>query len=209
MLTQNPWSISTTSWPWSSHRFLRLSMSSRSRALNAMWFDPRLEPEARRDGRVERRHAVVVQLPERDQLGGLALDHVAGGVEDVLRPAARQRRWARPAPSRARSPSRRCRSGASRPGRGPRRPRGGTPSREHRVPSCPVRARRGLIVGWLLVGCYAAALVAATVTTHDAVLRPGERLRRRCCRGRLHRARGSARERRRSCAPAPSSAGAR
>ena len=38
MLTQNPWSISTTSWPWSSQRFLRLSMSSRSRAWNAMWF---------------------------------------------------------------------------------------------------------------------------------------------------------------------------
>ena len=88
MLTQKPWSISTTSCPWSSQRFLRLSMSSRSRGVEGDVVHPRLEAEAHRDGRVERRHAVVVQLPERDQLRRLALDHLAGGVEDVLGPPA-------------------------------------------------------------------------------------------------------------------------
>ena len=38
-----------------------------------------------------------------------------------------------------------------------------------------MRARRGLIVGWVVVGCYAAALVAATVTTDHTALRPGDR----------------------------------
>jgi hypothetical protein len=38
-----------------------------------------------------------------------------------------------------------------------------------------MRARRGLVVGWVLVGCYAAALVAATVTTEHAELRAGDR----------------------------------
>jgi hypothetical protein len=38
-----------------------------------------------------------------------------------------------------------------------------------------MRARRGLVVGWLVVGCYAAALVTATVTTEDGELRPGDR----------------------------------
>jgi hypothetical protein len=38
-----------------------------------------------------------------------------------------------------------------------------------------MRARRGLILGWLLVGLYAAALVAVTITTSDGDLRPGDR----------------------------------
>ncbi len=38
-----------------------------------------------------------------------------------------------------------------------------------------MRARRGVTAGWLLVGCYAAALIAVTIGTHDATLRPGER----------------------------------
>jgi hypothetical protein len=38
-----------------------------------------------------------------------------------------------------------------------------------------MRARRGLIVGWVVVGCYAAALVVATVTTDHAAIRPGDR----------------------------------
>jgi hypothetical protein len=32
-----------------------------------------------------------------------------------------------------------------------------------------------MVIGWALVGCYAAALVIATVTTEDAALRPGAR----------------------------------
>jgi hypothetical protein len=32
-----------------------------------------------------------------------------------------------------------------------------------------------MVIGWVLVGCYAAALVVATVTTHDADIRPGAR----------------------------------
>ncbi|HEY8059451.1 MAG TPA: hypothetical protein VID94_11895 [Acidimicrobiales bacterium] len=38
-----------------------------------------------------------------------------------------------------------------------------------------MRGRRGLVVGWVLVGCYAAALVVALVATEDAELRPGAR----------------------------------
>jgi hypothetical protein len=38
-----------------------------------------------------------------------------------------------------------------------------------------MRARRGLILGWVLVGLYAAALLAVTVTTRDGELRPGDR----------------------------------
>jgi hypothetical protein len=32
-----------------------------------------------------------------------------------------------------------------------------------------------MVIGWVLVGCYATALVVATVTTHDGALRPGQR----------------------------------
>ena len=38
-----------------------------------------------------------------------------------------------------------------------------------------MRARRGLLIGWLLVGLYAAALLVATLTTDDADLEPGDR----------------------------------
>jgi hypothetical protein len=38
-----------------------------------------------------------------------------------------------------------------------------------------MRARRGLILGWLIVGLFAAALVVATVTTSDGELQPGDR----------------------------------
>ncbi len=38
-----------------------------------------------------------------------------------------------------------------------------------------MRARRGLVIGWLVVAAYAAALVAVTVTTPDGDLRPGDR----------------------------------
>jgi hypothetical protein len=38
-----------------------------------------------------------------------------------------------------------------------------------------MRARRGLFLGWLVVGGYAAALVLAVVTTRDGELRPGDR----------------------------------
>ena len=38
-----------------------------------------------------------------------------------------------------------------------------------------MRARRGLILGWVVVGLYAAAIVAVTVTTRDGELRPGDR----------------------------------
>jgi hypothetical protein len=38
-----------------------------------------------------------------------------------------------------------------------------------------MRARRGLILGWVLVGVYAASLIAVTVTTSDGELRPGDR----------------------------------
>ena len=46
-------------------------------------------------------------------------------------------------------------------------------AREHRVPSPPMRARRGLFLGWVLVGLYAAAMVAVTVTTRDGDVQPG------------------------------------
>jgi hypothetical protein len=39
-----------------------------------------------------------------------------------------------------------------------------------------MRARRGFVIGWLVVGCYAAALVVAAVTTDDAALHPGDRV---------------------------------
>ncbi|HET6966980.1 MAG TPA: hypothetical protein VFI44_01830 [Ornithinibacter sp.] len=38
-----------------------------------------------------------------------------------------------------------------------------------------MRARRGLSVGWTVVGLFAAALVVAVVTTEDSELRPGSR----------------------------------
>lgn len=38
-----------------------------------------------------------------------------------------------------------------------------------------MRARRGVVVGWLTVGLYAAALVVVGVTTTDGALRPGDR----------------------------------
>ncbi|MFL6205469.1 MAG: hypothetical protein ACJ739_08955 [Acidimicrobiales bacterium] len=38
-----------------------------------------------------------------------------------------------------------------------------------------MRARRGLIIGWVIVGVYAAALVTVAVTTEDGDLRPGDR----------------------------------
>lgn len=38
-----------------------------------------------------------------------------------------------------------------------------------------MRARRGVIVGWLVVALYAAALVVVGVTTTDGALRPGDR----------------------------------
>jgi hypothetical protein len=38
-----------------------------------------------------------------------------------------------------------------------------------------MRARRGLLIGWLLVGLYAAALLLATLTTDDADLDTGAR----------------------------------
>jgi len=38
-----------------------------------------------------------------------------------------------------------------------------------------MRARRGVVVGWLTVGLYAAALVVVAATTTDGVLRPGDR----------------------------------
>ena len=38
-----------------------------------------------------------------------------------------------------------------------------------------MRARRGLILGWVLVGLWAAALLAVTITTDDGDLRPGDR----------------------------------
>jgi hypothetical protein len=38
-----------------------------------------------------------------------------------------------------------------------------------------MRARRGLIAGWLVVLAYAVTLVAVTVTTRDGDLRPGDR----------------------------------
>jgi hypothetical protein len=42
-----------------------------------------------------------------------------------------------------------------------------------------MRARRGLVVGWLVVLAYAATLLAVTVTTRDGELRPGDRGRDR------------------------------
>ena len=38
-----------------------------------------------------------------------------------------------------------------------------------------MRARRGLILGWVLVALYAASLVAVTAATDDGTLRPGDR----------------------------------
>lgn len=38
-----------------------------------------------------------------------------------------------------------------------------------------MRARRGLLIGWLAVAAYAGLLVAAAITTPDARLEPGER----------------------------------
>jgi hypothetical protein len=38
-----------------------------------------------------------------------------------------------------------------------------------------MRARRGLILGWVVVGLYAAALTAVAATTRDGPLRPGDR----------------------------------
>jgi hypothetical protein len=38
-----------------------------------------------------------------------------------------------------------------------------------------MRARRGVVLGWVAVALYAAALVAVTVTTSDSDLRPGDR----------------------------------
>ena len=38
-----------------------------------------------------------------------------------------------------------------------------------------MRARRGVVIGWLVVAAYAAGLVAVTVTTRDGDLRPGDR----------------------------------
>ncbi len=38
-----------------------------------------------------------------------------------------------------------------------------------------MRARRGIVIGWLVVGCFAAALLIATITTHDTALRTGDR----------------------------------
>ena len=38
-----------------------------------------------------------------------------------------------------------------------------------------MRARRGLILGWVVVALYAAALVAVAVSTRDGSLRPGDR----------------------------------
>ena len=38
-----------------------------------------------------------------------------------------------------------------------------------------MRARRGLVIGWLVVAAYAAALVTVTATTSDGDLRPGDR----------------------------------
>jgi hypothetical protein len=38
-----------------------------------------------------------------------------------------------------------------------------------------MRARRGTVIGWLVVGSFAAALVLAVITTHDTALRPGDR----------------------------------
>ncbi|MEO6317277.1 MAG: hypothetical protein ABIP36_00690 [Acidimicrobiales bacterium] len=38
-----------------------------------------------------------------------------------------------------------------------------------------MRARRGLVVGWLLVIAYAVGLVVTVVTTSDGALRPGDR----------------------------------
>ena len=40
-----------------------------------------------------------------------------------------------------------------------------------------MRARRGAVLGWVLVGLYAAAMVAVMVTTSDGELRPGDRER--------------------------------
>ena len=40
-----------------------------------------------------------------------------------------------------------------------------------------MRARRGLLLGWLIVGLYAAALLAVTITTSDGDLQPGDRER--------------------------------
>lgn len=39
-----------------------------------------------------------------------------------------------------------------------------------------MRARRGLILGWVVVALYAAALVAVASTTRDGTLRPGDRM---------------------------------
>jgi hypothetical protein len=38
-----------------------------------------------------------------------------------------------------------------------------------------MRARRGIALGWLVVGLYGAALVGAAATARDGVLRPGDR----------------------------------
>ena len=38
-----------------------------------------------------------------------------------------------------------------------------------------MRARRGLILGWVVVALYAVALVAVAATTRDGALRPGDR----------------------------------
>lgn len=38
-----------------------------------------------------------------------------------------------------------------------------------------MRARRGIVIGWLVVACFATALIVATVTTEDSPLRPGDR----------------------------------
>ncbi len=48
-----------------------------------------------------------------------------------------------------------------------------------------MRARRSLVVGWIVVLAYAAALVTVTITTDDGELRPGDRGRDRGAAGEL------------------------